>query len=201
MFDEQLRVFKEAVLTRVARLGLLRVPPLALTLLGLLFGVLTAVALAGQQYAWGFLFWFLNRLFDGLDGTVARLTQQQSDLGGYLDILLDFVVYAIIPLGLAWGRPSSAVYPALAFLLATFYVNAASWMYLAAVLEKRRLGRTDKLTTTEMPDGLVGGGATILFYTLFILFPAYLSQLFAVMAALVVVTIAQRLVWAVRRLR
>lgn len=36
----------------------------------------------------------------GIDGLVARVSGQQTDFGGYLDILCDFVVYAAIPIGL-----------------------------------------------------------------------------------------------------
>lgn len=201
MFDEPLRRVKEVLLGALARFGFLRVPPLVLTLASLAFGVAAALALAQSAYVWGFALWFLNRLFDGLDGTVARLTRAQSDLGGYLDILLDFVVYGVIPLGLVVGRPSPEAFLALAVLLVTFYVNAASWMYLAAIIEKRQTLAPERWTTVTMPAGLVGGALTILFYSAFILFPAYLVPLFWLMAALVVVSIIQRLVWAVRHLR
>lgn len=107
----------------------------------LFFGLLAAGLLARQWYAWGFLGWFLNRLFDGLDGSLAREQDAASDFGGYLDIVLDFAVYAAIPLGLALGQPAAANFVALALLLASFYVNAASWIYLAALLEKRQQGQ------------------------------------------------------------
>jgi phosphatidylglycerophosphate synthase len=200
MFDDQMRRVKDRAVTPLARL-FERQPPWLFSLLGLAFGLATAVALWRQAYFLGFLFWFLNRLFDGLDGVIARRQGSQSDLGGYLDILLDFATYAIIPIGLAVGRPSSAVYLALIFLLSSFYVNAASWMYLAAVLEKRATGApANRLTSVVMPAGLIGGVETIVFYTLFILFPGYLVWLFSLMGALVVVTILQRLRWAVRHL-
>lgn len=202
MFDDALRDFKERLFGQLARWGFGRLSPTVLSLIGLGFGVATAVALAQQQVVVGLVLWFFNRLFDGLDGTVARLRGSQSDFGGYLDILIDFLVYAIIPIGLVVGRPSEAAYLALAFLLATFYVNAASWMYLSSILEKRAT-RTPHAayTTVTMPAGLIGGAATILFYTLFMLFPAVLVPLFGLMGVLVVVTIVQRLLWAYRVLQ
>ena len=46
----------------------------------------------------------LNRLLDGLDGAVARAAGG-TDLGGFLDITMDFLVYSAIPLRLrAWVR-------------------------------------------------------------------------------------------------
>ncbi len=200
MFDDQFRVIKEKIFVMLAQTGLGRVSPLWLSLIGMLFGVATAVSLTYGLYIIAFILWFFNRVFDGLDGTVARLSNAQSDLGGYVDILVDFVIYALIPIGLALGRPSTPGFLVLIFLLATYYVNAASWMYLSAILEKRSLSRTEKLTTVNMPAGLIGGAATILFYSLFILFPRFYIQLFVLMGILVLVTILQRLWWAWRNL-
>jgi phosphatidylglycerophosphate synthase len=199
MFDERMRTFKDTVFHPMAG-PLQAVPPWFFSVMGLLVGVGAAAALWQQAYALGFLLWFVNRVFDGLDGVVARLSNAQSDLGGYLDIVIDFVVYAAIPVGLALGRPSTAVFLSLIFLLCAYYVNAASWMYLAAILEKRHLSHSQRLTTITMPVGLIGGVETILFYTAFIFFPSYLAWLFGLMGLLVVVTIAQRLRWAIHHL-
>ncbi|MCK7519029.1 MAG: hypothetical protein MZV64_15540 [Ignavibacteriales bacterium] len=96
---------------------------------------------------------FRNRVLDGLDGLLARMHDKQSDFGGYVDILTDFVVYAALPIGLVAGSPSNERYLALAFMLASFYVNTASWMYLAAILEKRSARDPDTQTTIVMPAG------------------------------------------------
>jgi phosphatidylglycerophosphate synthase len=199
MFDEKMRLVKDTAFNPLAQL-LQSVPPWLFTAAGLVAGVATAVALWQQQYGLGLFLWFINRVFDGLDGAVARQRDRQSDFGGYLDIVVDFVVYAAIPVGLAAGVANTAVTLSLIFLLSTYYVNAASWMYLAAILEKRRAVHKQRLTTITMPAGLVGGTETIVFYTAFILFPAYLVWLFGLMGLLIIVTILQRLVWAARHI-
>jgi hypothetical protein len=51
-----------------------------------------------------------------------------------------------------------------------------------------------------MPAGIIGGTETIIFYTAFIFFPAYLAWLFSLMGLLIIVTILQRLVWASRHI-
>ena len=199
MFDHYTRRLKDRFFIPLARL-FVHWPPWLFSLLGLLVGVLAAGALARQWYAAGFALWFANRAFDGLDGAVARLAGRQSDLGGYLDIVFDFVVYALLPIGLALGRPSTPAYLSLIALLAVYYVNAATWMTLSALHEKRRQAASDRLTSFEMPGGIIGGTETILFYTLFIFFPVYLVPLFILLAVLVAVTALQRVVWAVRHL-
>ena len=197
MFDSSLRRFKDRVGTPLAQ-RMSRVSPMFISMLALVVGLLATYAAYKGQYIWAFAFWILNRILDGLDGLIARLHQRQSDFGGYVDILTDFAIYAALPIGLVVGSPSSESYLALIFLLATFYVNAASWMVLAAILEKRAAHNPDTQTTIVMPAGLIGGFETIVAYGIFLLFPAYITILFSIFAALVFVTIIQRLVWARR---
>ena len=52
-----------------------------------------------------------------------------------------------------------------------------------------------------MPAGIIGGTETIIFYSLFMLFPAGYPWLFGLMAGLVMVTIMQRVVWAYQTIR
>ncbi len=199
MFDDRMRLVKDSVFSPMAQ-PLQAIPPWLFSVMGLMAGVGAALALWQQAYLMGFLLWVLNRVFDGLDGAVARVSHKQSDLGGYLDIVIDFVVYAALPVGLALGRMETAVTYGLLFLLCTFYVNGASWMYLAAILEKRSRRHADRLTSVIMPTGLIGGTETILFYSAFIIFPGALAWLFGLMGSLVAITVVQRLVWAIRHL-
>jgi len=195
MFDSSLRRFKDQVGTPLAR-RMSRVSPIFISMLALVVGLLSAYTAYKNQYIWALILWILNRILDGLDGLIARLHQRQSDFGGYVDILTDFVIYAALPIGLVVGLPSADHYLALIFLLAVFYVNTASWMYLAAILEKRAAHNTDTQTTIVMPAGIIGGFETIIAYGIFLLFPAYITALFSIFATLVFITIIQRLVWA-----
>lgn len=202
MIDKALREPKEAVLTPLVRGPLRRIHPTAITVVAALVGLAAAGAAWQGAYLPALGLWALNRILDGLDGTLARLTGQQSDLGAYLDVVLDHVIYIAVPLGVAMAAGTASAYLALALLLASFYLNAASWMYLAALLEKRNAGAAARgeLTTVTMPGGIVEGAETVVFYTLFLLFPGAHVPLFGLMAALVVITAGQRLVWATRNL-
>ena len=201
MLDHTLRVYKDDLLRPLAgHLG--RISPNAITVLALVVGLAAASAAALQWYWVALGLWLLNRVLDGLDGMVARTHARQSDFGGYLDIVLDFVVYAAVPIGLYLGNPSGANALALILLLSSFYVNAASWIYLSAILEKRAAGAgvRGELTTVTMPNGLVGGAETILFYSVFLVWPGGLPWLFGVMTTMVLVGVGQRLWWARRNL-
>jgi phosphatidylglycerophosphate synthase len=201
MFDHTLRVYKDDLLRPLAA-QLRRVSPNTITILAMVVG-LAAAGSAALQWYWAALgLWLVNRLLDGLDGMVARAHARQSDFGGYLDIVLDFVVYAAVPVGLYWGNQTSTNAIALAFLLSSFYINAASWIYLSAILEKRSAGSSARgeLTSVTMPNGLVGGAETILFFCLFLICPGGLFWLFSAMAAMVLLGVGQRLLWARRNL-
>ncbi|NUR33500.1 MAG: CDP-alcohol phosphatidyltransferase family protein [Gemmatimonadaceae bacterium] len=203
MLDALLRPLKERWLAPAAHALGRRVAPMTVTLAGFVAGLAAAIAAAFGTRDVALLLWIVNRVLDGFDGTLARAQGAQSDLGGYVDLLLDFVVYAAIPLGLVLGAPSLPRAVAAVALVGSFYVNAASWMYLSALLERRGDGARARgeLTSVTMPAGLIGGTETIVFYTLFFAWPAQLVALFAVMTALVLVTVVLRLAWAIHHLR
>lgn len=198
MFDDRLRSIKDIPLRPLVRLAAgARVSPTAVTVVGLIAGLAAAVTAAASHWTPATVLWIVNRLLDGLDGALARATGSGSDAGGYMDILADFVVYAAIPLGIAAGASQAAVWPAAAVLLATCYVNAASWMYLAAILEKR--GRYEsRRTAVAMPRGFVEGAETIVAYTIALLLPRYAAIVFWLLAVLVLLTATRRAAWWLR---
>jgi phosphatidylglycerophosphate synthase len=200
VFDERLRTIKINVLAPLAK-RYSGMNPLQVTSAAFVVGLLAAATAAVGNYWAALLLWLLNRLLDGLDGEVARLTGKQSDWGGYLDIVCDFVVYALVPFALAWSLNSPGALFAVAFLLVTFYVNSGSWLYMSALIEKRRdpsqmLTGSKALTSIRIPTGLIEGTETIIFYSLFLLLPALAPYLMMLMAFLVIITIFQRLSWA-----
>ena len=83
-----------------------------------------------------FLFYVLGRILDGLDGVYARSTNQSTDFGGYLDIIVDFTIYGLIPLGVTAAHPEYYAWIALAYLEVTFFVNSAGLFFLSALIEK-----------------------------------------------------------------
>ncbi len=202
MLDREVRVYKERVLNPVADGLGSAVHPTTITVIGAVFGVGAGVAAWQQMYWLGLGLWVVNRIMDGLDGTVARRTNQQSDLGGYVDIVLDDLVYSIIVLLFAVGLNTIPAYIAAGFLLVTYRVNAASWMYLASLLEKKSVGAkaNNELTSITMPPGLIEGTETVIFYSLLFILPQFGVHLMWIFGVLVTLTVLQRVVWAVRNL-
>src|SRR5262245_32478044 len=111
--------------------------PNQVTIAGLGLGLAAAIAIALGGFAIGLFLFLLGRLADGLDGAVARATTP-TDQGGFLDIALDFFVYAAIPLAFAVYDPSSNAFSA-ALLLASFLTNGSVFLAFAILAEKRAL--------------------------------------------------------------
>lgn len=155
--------------------------------------------LAVAQGAWllALLMLAFSRLCDGLDGAIARHVGM-TDFGGYLDIICDFIFYAAVPVGFAWLDASEAT--AAAVLLASFYLNAASFLGFAVLAERR--GLTTEVRgkkTLYFTTGLAEGTETIAVFVAMLLVPSWFSPLAYGFAALCLVTCAAR-VWHARAL-
>ena len=124
----------QAVAQRLVALG---VGADALTLVGFGLGLLGALAIALHAPLAGLALLLASRLCDGLDGAVARLTRP-TDAGAFLDIALDFLFYASVPLAFALADPAANALPA-AVLLASFIGSGCSFLAFAVLAERRGL--------------------------------------------------------------
>lgn len=201
MQDAYLRRQKDRLLTPMVGSAFASVHPNTVSVIAMIIGLGSVAAIVLQLYGIGLILWAVNRILDGLDGVVARVYQKQSDFGGFLDLVLDFVIYLAVPLAFLVALPTDANLWAGIALLTAYVMNSISWTTLAALLEKRQRQSTDRLTSMEMPTGLIEGAETIIFYTLFFLFPSQIAVLFSTMAILVFFTAGQRVWWAYHHLR
>ena len=111
-------VIKPLLTPIVATLHKLGITADQLTVAGFLVGMLALPLLAFELWYGALAVIILNRIFDGLDGAMARYAQQSSSAGGYLDITLDFLFYAAVPLGFILANPAqNAIAGALLVLL------------------------------------------------------------------------------------
>ena len=178
----------------LARLGL---GANQLTLLGFSIGMGAAVLIATQHYLAGGVAILLSRLCDGLDGAIARRTQT-TDAGGFLDIALDFVFYASIPLAFALADPQRNALAA-ALLLAAFCGTMSSFLAFAVIAAKR------KMTNLSWPDkslyflgGLTEATETLACFIAMCFWPQHFPLLAGVFAAMCAVTTFTRIWWGWR---
>jgi len=189
MFDRQIQNFTQKPLKYIAKLFLKYISPNQMTFIGFGFGVLMCISIVIDQYLIGILFLFLNRLCDGLDGAMARLTAP-TPLGGYLDIVLDFLVYGGFVLSFGLTEQN---YTFLSMVLLFCYIGTGTtFLAKAAILPSL----THQNQNNDIPKsfhyavGLVEGSETIVFMILCLLFPnlfVYLSSIFIVLCLITIV--------------
>jgi phosphatidylglycerophosphate synthase len=137
-------------------------------------GLCAAAAITQGAYGLGLTLILISRLFDGLDGAVARLTQP-TDRGAFLDISLDMLFYASIPLAFAIAQPAANALPA-AFLLAAFMGTGTSFLAFAAIAEKRGLKSSDfPQKGIYYLGGLTEATETLLCFALMCLWPQHFA--------------------------
>ena len=164
------------------------------TVAAFLFGLaaMAALALRWDLLAVGLL--MVNRLGDGLDGAVARHSGL-SDLGGFLDIVLDFIVYAGMVFAFVVGRPEYALEAA--FLLFSFMGTAASFLAYAIIAAKRNLTTSLRgRKSLYYLGGLMEGTETIILLVTMCLFPHWFAWLAWGFGAACWLTTATRIVAA-----
>lgn len=177
MLDSRLHPRLKPVLNAIAR-GLDRpgISPDGLTLFGFAIGVLALPFLALGWYGAALAAIVLNRLLDGLDGALAR-RRGLSDAGGFLDISLDFLFYALVPFGFIVADP---VQNALAggWLLFAFIGTGSSFLAFATLAVKHQIANPGYAHKSfYYLGGLTEGTETILLFVLCCLFPAHFTWL------------------------
>jgi phosphatidylglycerophosphate synthase len=166
----------------------------ALTLTGFGLGLLAAALIATQNSLYALAAMAASRLCDALDGAVARI-HAPTDAGGFLDIALDFLFYASIPLAFAIAAPESNALAA-ATLLAGFIGTASSFLAFAALAAKRgmqNLAYPDK--SIYFLGGLTEGTETLAFFVAMCLWPQHFAVFAYTFACLCAITTATRIWW------
>lgn len=173
----------------------------AVTLAGLALGLAAAgMVWAGWSGLWVALLLLASRLADGLDGAVAR-ARGKTDFGGYLDIVCDFTFYGAVPLAFVL-LDAAANGTAGAFLLFSFYVNAATFLGYAILAEKQGLEtRSRGEKSLYFTAGLMEGTETIVVFVFLALWPGLFVTVAWVFGGLCLVTAAARLTLAARTFR
>ena len=193
MFDRQIQKYTQKPLQYIAKLFLKFISPNHMTLIGFIFGLLMCLSIIIDQYLMAIIFLFLNRLSDGLDGTMARL-QNPTPLGGYLDIVLDFLIYGGFVLSFGITEQNNTL---LSMVLLFCYIGTGStFLAKAAILPSLTKQNLNK----EIPKsfhyavGLVEGTETIVFMVLCLLFPNLFIHFSFIFIILCIITIVFRII-------
>lgn len=172
----------------------------AVTTAGFFVGMAATVSVAYGHTWLALAGLLLNRLADGLDGELARL-EQPTAAGGFLDITLDFIFYAVFPLGFALYNPSDNALAA-ALLIASFVGTGASFLAFATQADKCGIVDTDfQYKGFYYLNGLAEGTETIAFFVLVCVFPDSFRYLAWAFTTVCVITAANRVFFGYRTLK
>lgn len=165
------------------------------TLVGFFLGLMSFPALAYQEYKLALLFILLNRIFDGIDGAVAR-RQGITDAGGFLDITLDFLFYALVPFGFVLADPQMNAIAG-AFLIFSFVGTGSSFLAFASMAGKRNIAHLSNPAAQHKSlyyiGGLTEGTETILCFVLLCLLPQHFSTIASIFGVLCWLTTTTRI--------
>ena len=160
------------------------------TLAGFAAAVLCATAVAYGYYVIGLVFLIVNRLADGMDGALARMTHP-TDFGAYLDMVLDFVAFTAIAGSFAAGRPDHAI--AAVVVAASLMGLASTFLGFAVIAAARGLIPDMQSKPFTMAGGIVETSEITVFLLIVLVMPDLFPTAAWIFSAACWVTMAQRI--------
>jgi phosphatidylglycerophosphate synthase len=208
MFDARLRPLIDKPLNAIARaFSGTGITPNMITGFGFFLGILAAACLALTLDFAALVLILGSRLMDGLDGAVARhavprsrhpgAKSQESDLGGYYDIVSDFLFYSGVILGFAIGRPEDALMAA--FLIFCFVGTGSSFLAYAIIAAKQNKNHDQQGKKSFFYlTGITEGSETIFVLCLICVFPQWFGLIAGIFGGLCLLTTFGRVLQARR---
>lgn len=187
MFDRSIQRLIQKPLSFLGKFLLKIFLPNHITFIGFFFGIMMCFLIFIHSYFLAILFLFLNRLCDGLDGVMARQTSP-SPLGAYLDIILDFIIYAAFVLVFSLQNEINLLTGI--FLLFSYICTGTTFLTQAIIQPQLDYSQQQDNDEDEIPksfiyaSGLIEGTETIFFMFLCLIMPKafpILGFLFSVM--------------------
>jgi phosphatidylglycerophosphate synthase len=199
MIDEPFRRWlarnAAAPLPLLQRLG---ITPNALSWTGVLLALGAAALVALGTPRIGLCLWLVSRLVDGYDGMLARYTSATTLFGGYLDLTLDMLAYALMACAFAYATPADRL---LWLLVLTGYILAVTTTLALSSLAERADRQLGGDRSIQFTAGLAEAGETTIVYALLVLLPAYSRVILFIWIGMLVATMWQRTRLARRILR
>ncbi len=164
-----------------------------ITFVGFFFGICCFISIINLEFLAAFIFLFLNRFCDGLDGAVARLVGE-NDIGAFYDIILDFIFYSLFPIAFIFVDIKNAY--AICFLLLSFVATQTTFLASAWIVEKNKILIADKQKKSFFYiGGITEGFETIIVFTLMLIFYDSVELIAYVFGILCWITFVTRLMY------
>lgn len=197
MFDRSIQRLIQKPLSFLGKFLLKILQPNQITFIGFFFGIVMCFLIFINSYFLAILFLFLNRLCDGLDGVMARQTSP-SPLGAYLDIILDFIIYAAFVLVFSLENEINLLTGV--FLLFTYICTGTTFLTQAIIQPQLDYSQQQDNVEGEIPksfiyaSGLIEGTETIFFMFLCLIMPKAFPILGFLFSVLCLITAIARVI-------
>jgi len=197
MFDRSIQRLIQKPLSFLGKFLLKILQPNQITFIGFFFGIVMCFLIFIHSYFLAILFLFLNRLCDGLDGVMARQTSP-SPLGAYLDIILDFIIYAAFVLVFSLENEINLLTGV--FLLFTYICTGTTFLTQAIIQPQLDYSQQQDNVEGEIPksfiyaSGLIEGTETIFFMFLCLIMPKAFPILGFLFSVLCLITAIARVI-------
>ncbi len=197
MFDRHLQKFTQKPLAFLGGMLLKKISANQVTLIGFVFGILMCICISLQLFSFALFFLILNRVCDGLDGVMARMTTP-THLGSYLDIVFDFIIYSGFVLVFGLFDTSNLL---ISSILLFSYICTGTTFLTQAIIQPK----IDKFQNNENFDdeiskgflytaGLIEGTETIVFMIICLLFPNLFILIGFIFSVLCLLTALSRII-------
>lgn len=157
------------------------IKPNTLTLLGGLIGLFTVPALAYGHSYFALLCLLSSGYLDTLDGAVARASNQLSEWGSLLDIMMDRTVEFAVILGLWLMNPTSRSLLCI-MMLGSILLCVTSFL-LVGLFTKNQSHKS-----FHYSPGLIERAEAFIFFSLMMLLPSYFNFFAVIFTTLVLLT-------------
>ena len=194
MLDTNARKYTDGFFRKIAKLLLKAgLKPNHITAMAFVIGVSAGAVLYFGRPVWAVAMLWLSGALDALDGEMARLSGTSSMLGAQLDIISDRIVELSIVWGLALGRSDC--------LLPLLGLTSAILISMTVFLTTGMLANASGKKSFYYQAGLMERTEGFIAFSVMMLFPGALAVLTWIYAALIGITILQRLAESFRLLK
>lgn len=155
----------------------------AVSIFGFVIGLFAINFLSLEKYGYALICIIINRVFDALDGAIAR-NSKVTDFGVFLDASLDYMFYAGVIFGFALANPEQNAIAA-SFLLFAFAAAACSLLAYAVISYKNNFHQDLKIGQSPFYlGGLAQGFETLVALLVLCVVPSLFMQIAIVLGVL-----------------
>ncbi|MCF6766572.1 CDP-alcohol phosphatidyltransferase family protein [Thiotrichales bacterium 19S3-7] len=160
-----------------------KIHPITITFLSLLAGLIASIAILLDYPLFAIFFLLVSGYLDTLDGTVARISQTQSDLGCILDIISDRSVEIMVILSLCFFSIQTRAAPGL-LMLASIILCISAFLVIGIFTTNR----ANQGKSFFYSHGLMERAETFIFFIIMISIPNLFIPLAYLFSLLVFIT-------------